>query len=93
MEDRGGNDIDHFAVAEIASAQCYKLGVAVVRRSYWLDLSDRSIVLVMTQGIGTRVDRRREAGSSHRYPTAAPDRHHPATGDASARQAALIILN
>ena len=25
------------------------------RRSYWLDLSERSIVLIMTQGIGTRL--------------------------------------
>ena len=27
----------------------------LIRRSYWLDLSDRSIVLIMTQGIGTRL--------------------------------------
>ena len=27
----------------------------LVRRSYWLDLSDRSIVLIMTQGIGSRL--------------------------------------
>ncbi len=27
----------------------------LIRRSYWLDLSDRSIVLLMTQGIGTRL--------------------------------------
>jgi|TARA_B100000530_G_C15655647_1_gene368180 hypothetical protein len=25
----------------------------LVRRSYWLDMSDRSLLLVMTQGIGT----------------------------------------
>ena len=27
----------------------------LVRRSYWLDLSDRSLVLAMTAGIGARV--------------------------------------
>jgi hypothetical protein len=27
----------------------------LVRRGYWLGLSDRSIVLLMTQGIGTRL--------------------------------------
>ena len=27
----------------------------LIRRSYWLGLSDRSIVLIMTQGIGTRL--------------------------------------
>lgn len=27
----------------------------LIRRGYWLGLSDRSIVLLMTQGIGTRL--------------------------------------
>ena len=27
----------------------------LIRRSYWFDLSDRSVVLIMTQGIGTRL--------------------------------------
>ena len=27
----------------------------LIRRSYWLDLSDRSIVMLMTQGLGTRL--------------------------------------
>jgi hypothetical protein len=27
----------------------------LIRRGYWLGLSDRSIVLMMTQGIGTRL--------------------------------------
>lgn len=27
----------------------------LIRRSYWLDLSDRQIVQLMTQGIGTRL--------------------------------------
>ncbi|MBV9859667.1 MAG: hypothetical protein JO038_06160 [Alphaproteobacteria bacterium] len=27
----------------------------LIRRSYWLSLSDRSLVLIMTQGIGTRL--------------------------------------
>ncbi|MBB54512.1 MAG: hypothetical protein CMF67_09070 [Magnetovibrio sp.] len=27
----------------------------LVRRSYWLDMSDRSIVMVMTNGIGAHV--------------------------------------
>jgi len=27
----------------------------LVRRAYWLSLSDRSIVQIMTQGIGTRL--------------------------------------
>jgi hypothetical protein len=27
----------------------------LVRRSYWLDLNDRSLVLVMTQGIGAHL--------------------------------------
>ncbi|HVJ54147.1 MAG TPA: hypothetical protein VM689_16890 [Aliidongia sp.] len=27
----------------------------LIRRAYWLDLSDRSIMLIMTQGIGTRL--------------------------------------
>ena len=27
----------------------------LIRRSYWLDLSDRSLIQVMTQGIGTRL--------------------------------------
>jgi len=25
----------------------------LIRRSYWLDMSDRSIVMIMTQGIGS----------------------------------------
>jgi hypothetical protein len=27
----------------------------LIRRAYWLDLSDRSLTLIMTQGIGTRL--------------------------------------
>jgi hypothetical protein len=27
----------------------------LIRRSYWLGLSDRSVVQIMTQGIGTRL--------------------------------------
>lgn len=27
----------------------------LTRRTYWLDLSDRSIVMLMTQGLGTRL--------------------------------------
>jgi hypothetical protein len=27
----------------------------LVRRSYWLDMSDRSLVLTMTSGIGARI--------------------------------------
>jgi hypothetical protein len=27
----------------------------LIRRAYWLDLSDRSLGLIMTQGIGTRL--------------------------------------
>ena len=27
----------------------------LVRRSYWLDMNDQSLVLVMTQGIGTHL--------------------------------------
>jgi len=27
----------------------------LVRRSYWLDLSDRSLILAMTQGIGSNL--------------------------------------
>ncbi|MBK8174095.1 MAG: hypothetical protein IPK66_01945 [Rhodospirillales bacterium] len=27
----------------------------LIRRTYWLDLSDRSLILVMTKGIGTRL--------------------------------------
>ncbi len=27
----------------------------LVRRGYWLDLSDKSLMLAMTQGIGTRL--------------------------------------
>ena len=27
----------------------------LVRRGYWLDMNDRSLVLVMTQGIGTHL--------------------------------------
>jgi len=27
----------------------------LVRRSYWLDLSDRSLILTMTQGIGSHL--------------------------------------
>ena len=27
----------------------------LIRRSYWLDLSDRSMIQIMTQGIGTRL--------------------------------------
>jgi len=27
----------------------------LIRRQYWLDLSDRSLVMLMTQGLGTRL--------------------------------------
>jgi hypothetical protein len=27
----------------------------LIRRSYWLDLSDRSLLLIMTEGIGNRL--------------------------------------
>ncbi len=27
----------------------------LIRRSYWLDLSDRSLILMMTQGLGARL--------------------------------------
>ena len=27
----------------------------LVRRSFWLDMGDRSVVLAMTQGVGTRL--------------------------------------
>jgi hypothetical protein len=27
----------------------------LIRRSYWLDLSDRSLIQIMTDGIGTRL--------------------------------------
>ena len=27
----------------------------LIRRSYWLDLSDRSLILIMTDGIGSRL--------------------------------------
>ena len=30
-------------------------GGKLVRRSFWLDLSDRSLVLAMTQGIGANI--------------------------------------
>ena len=51
----------------------------LIRRSYWLDLSDRSIVLIMTQGIGTRLtaDEKRAHLNDIRRP---PNRHDPGTG-------------
>jgi hypothetical protein len=30
-------------------------GNKLVRRSYWLDMNDRSLVMVMTQGIGAHL--------------------------------------
>ncbi len=60
----------------------------LIRRSYWLDLSDRSIVLIMTRHRHA-ADRRREARPSHRYSTAAPDRHHPGSRNPAAGPAAL----
>ncbi len=27
----------------------------LIRRAYWLDLSDRSLLLIMTQGLGSRL--------------------------------------
>ena len=37
----------------------------LIRRSYWLDLSDRSIVLIMTQGIGTRLTAEEKRADVH----------------------------
>ncbi len=44
--DLGGNPDDPFA---------RNADNKLVRRSYWLDMSDRSIVLVMTNGIGAHL--------------------------------------
>ena len=44
--DLGANPDDPFARDENGK---------LVRRGYWLDMSDRSIVLALTQGIGARL--------------------------------------
>jgi hypothetical protein len=48
----------------------------LVRRGFWLDMSDRSLVLAMTQGIGA--NRRQPAQRSQ---ARAPGRHRPRTPD------------
>ena len=44
--DLGANPDDPFARDENG---------ALVRRSFWLDMSDRSLVLAMTQGVGAHI--------------------------------------
>ena len=41
--------------AEPDSAFARDANNKLVRRSYWLDMNDRSLVLVMTQGIGAHL--------------------------------------
>ena len=63
----------------------------LIRRSYWLDLQRPIHRADYNSGHRHAADRRREAGPSHRYPTAAPDRHHPGTRNPASRRAALTI--
>ena len=45
----------------------------LVRRGYWLDMNDRSLVIMMTQGIGAHLTNGRKAGTSNRPKTRTPD--------------------
>jgi hypothetical protein len=40
----------------------------LIRRSYWLDMDDCTVVMVMTKGIGAKLANEREAGAFDSYP-------------------------
>jgi hypothetical protein len=46
----------------------------LVRRGFWLDMNDRSLVLAMTQGIGDHLTNEGKTGASDRLKTRAPYR-------------------
>jgi hypothetical protein len=56
----------------------------LVRRSYWLDMNDRSLVLVMTQGIGAHLTNDEKAGASDGPKTRTPDRSGLCPGNPTA---------
>ena len=59
----------------------------LIRRGYWLGLSDRSLVQLMTKGIGTRLTARRKARASRGHPPRPSDRAGAGPRDPAARAA------
>jgi hypothetical protein len=56
----------------------------LVRRSYWLDMNDRTLVIVMVNGIGAHLTKRREESAFDRSEAGASDRSSMCAGDFSA---------
>jgi hypothetical protein len=56
----------------------------LIRRSYWLDMDDRTVVLVMTQGIGANLTNDEKTRSLDRHKARAPHRTSVPAGNSSA---------
>ena len=53
----------------------------LVRRGYWMDMTDGALVMVMTKGIGANLTNDEKKGASYRPKTRAPDRSGMRSGN------------